>query len=225
VQRLAFFDIDGTLTNERTWKGIMDYFRRNRLRRATHLAFLGFHYPLYFLRRLGLLSESTFRLPWAAHLAWYVRGYTPAQAEVVWDWALERFLANYWRDDVRHLLAEHLQSGDQVMLVSAAPLPLVERIAQEVGAQHVVGTRFALRDGRYTGHAEPPVVIDEGKALAALAALQALHLQADLANSLAYADSISDRSFLEMVGRPVAVYPDPDLRLLAAQRGWPIFPE
>jgi HAD superfamily hydrolase (TIGR01490 family) len=224
VQRLAFFDIDGTLTSERTWKGIMDYFRHNRLRRATHLAFLGAHYPLYYLRRLGLLSESAFRSPWAAHLAWYVRGYTPAQAEVVWDWAVERFLAGYWRLDVRRLLDEHLQSGDLVMLVSAAPLPLVQRIAREVGAQHTAGTRFALRAGRYTGRATSPVVIDEGKAQAALATLQALGLQVDLAASTSYADSISDRSFLEMVGHPVAVYPDDALRLLAAQRLWRIFP-
>jgi HAD superfamily hydrolase (TIGR01490 family) len=224
VQRLAFFDIDGTLTSERTWKGIMDYFRRNRLRRATHLAFLGAHYPLYYLRRLSLLSESAFRSPWAAHLAWYVRGYTPAQAEAVWDWAVERFMASYWRLDTRRLLDEHLQAGDLVMLVSAAPLPLVERIAREVSAQHAAGTRFALRNGRYTGGAIPPVVIDEGKAQAALAAIHSLGLQVDLAASTSYADSISDRSFLEMVGRPVAVYPDEALRSLAAQRGWRIFP-
>lgn len=224
VQRFAFFDIDGTLTSERTWKGIMDYFRRQRLRRATHLAFLGAHYPLYYLRRLGLLSESAFRSPWAAHLAWYVRGYTPEQAQWVWDWAVERFLAQYWRLDVRRLLDEHLQSGDAVMLVSAAPQPLVARIARELGAQYAAGTRFALRGGRYTGRCEPPVVIDEGKAQAALAVLHELGLQVDLAASYSYADSISDRSFLEMVGRPVAVYPDDALRQLAAQRGWRIFP-
>lgn len=224
MQRLAFFDIDGTLTSERTWKGIMDYYRQNHLRRATHLAFFSAHYPLYLLRRLRLLSESAFRTPWAAHLAWYVRGDTPEQAQLVWDWAVERFLSNYWRLDVRRLLDQHLQSGDQVMLVSAAPLPLVQRIARELGAQHAAGTRFALRDGRYTGRALPPVVIDEGKAQAALAALHALGLQVDLAASYSYADSISDRSFLEMVGCPVAVYPDDALRLLAAQRNWTIFP-
>ena len=222
--RLAFFDIDGTLTSERTWKGIMDYFSQNHLRRGAHLAFLGAHYPLYYLRRLRLISESAFRLPWAAHLAWYVRGDTPEQAQAVWDWVVERFLVNNWRQDTRRLLEEHTQAGDTVMLVSAAPLPLVERIARDLGAQHAVGTRFELRDGRFTGRAVPPVVIDEGKAQAAQALLQAQGLQVDLANSYSYADSISDRSFLEMVGHPVAVYPDQALRLLATQRGWRIFP-
>lgn len=222
--RFAFFDIDGTLTSEHTWQGIMAYFTHNRLRRGTHLAYLAGHYPLYFLRRLRLISESAFRAPWAAHLAWYVRGYTPEQAQAVWDWVVERFLARCWRADVRRLLDEHLQAGDAVMLVSAAPQPLVERIAQELGAQYAAGTRFATDNGRYTGRAEPPVVIDEGKAQAAQAVLQAHGLSADLSDSTCYADSISDRPFLEMVGHPVAVYPDNALRLLATQRGWRIFP-
>jgi HAD superfamily hydrolase (TIGR01490 family) len=223
--RAAFFDIDGTLTSERTWKGIMEYFRQNRLRRGMHLAYLGAHYPLYFLRRLGLISESAFRAPWAAHLAWYVRGYTPRQAEAVWIWAVEQFLAQYWRQDTRHLLEEHLQSRDTVMLVSAAPQPLVQHIACEMGAHYAVGTRFKLRGGRYTGGVVPPVVIDEGKAQATQSVIHAQGLSVDLSASYAYADSISDSSFLEMVGHPVAVYPEEGLRLLASQRGWRIFPE
>jgi len=225
TMRAAFFDIDGTLTSERTWKGIMDYFTRNHLRRGMHLAFLTAHYPLYYLRRLGLISESAFRSPWAAHLAWYVRGYTPRQAEPVWEWAVDRFLSQYWREDTRRLLQEHLDLGDMVMLVSAAPLPLVQHIARELGAHHAAGTRFELRGGRYTGRAVPPVVIDEGKAQATQAVLQSLGLSVDLPASFSYADSISDRSFLEMVGHPVAVYPDNALRLLAVERGWRVFPE
>jgi HAD superfamily hydrolase (TIGR01490 family) len=222
--RAAFFDIDGTLTSERTWKGIMDYFQQRGLRRSTHLAFLGVHYPLYFMRRMKLISESAFRGPWAAHLVWYVRGYTPRQADEVWDWSITQFLSRYWRADTRTLLDEHLRAGDLVVLVSAAPQPLVERVACEVGAQHAVGTRFALRDGRYTGRALPPVVIDANKAIAAQSYLASHNLNIDLPGSFAYADSITDLPLLEMVGHPVAVYADDGLHSIAIQRGWRVFP-
>jgi hypothetical protein len=109
VARAAFFDIDGTLTSERTWKGILDYYKLHRQRRATHLAFIASHYPLYFLRRLDLISETAFRAPWAAHLAWYVRGNTPEQAQLAWDWAVSQFLNRYWRVDTRAILDEHRQ--------------------------------------------------------------------------------------------------------------------
>ena len=222
--RAAFFDIDGTLTSERTWKGIMDYFTHNHLRRGMHLAFLGAHYPLYYLRRFGLISESAFRSPWAAHLAWYVRGYTPQEAEAIWDWVVKEFLSNHWRMDARRLLDDHRTRGDPVMLVSAGPQPLLERIAREVGASHVVATEFELREGCYTGHSLEPVCIDENKAALAKAYLDRRDIEVDFLASYAYADAISDLHLLDMVGNPVAVYPDEELGRVAKERGWKVFP-
>ncbi len=45
-------------------------------------------------------------------------------------------------------------------------------------------------------------------------------LEIDFAASYAYADSISDRPLFEMVGHPVAVYPDAQLAALARERNW-----
>src|SRR5256884_7965017 len=44
----------------------------------------------------------------------------------------------------------------------------------------------------------------------------------DLASSYAYSDSITDLPMLELVGHPVAVNPDRDLRREAEKRGWQI---
>lgn len=221
--RSAFFDVDGTLTSERTWKGLLSYFQAHHLRRATHTIFLATHYPLYIMHRMGLVSASGFRSPWAAHLAWYVRGYSVEQAQEVWAWAVNRFLSQYWRTDTRALLDEHRRLGDLVMLVSSGPQPMLEYIAQVLGAQHAVGTRFEVRGGRYTGRALPPVIIDQAKASAPQAYLQEAGLQVDLGASFAYADSTTDLGLLEMVGNPVAVYPEEGLRAIAVQRGWRIF--
>jgi phosphoserine phosphatase len=40
--------------------------------------------------------------------------------------------------------------------------------------------------------------------------------------SYAYADSYSDLGLFELVGRPVAVYPDRKLAAHAAAKGWPV---
>jgi len=224
MQRAAFFDIDGTLTRERTWKGIIGYFRERRLRRFVHLQFLAYHYPLYFLYRLGLMSNSGFRRPWAAHLAWYFRGMTLEESAPIWDWGVKSYLSQYWREDTRAILESRRQSGDLIMLVSSGPLPMVQRIAAELGADHCVGTSFKVRAGRYTGKAVEPIVIDEIKASATLAYLKSNGIEVDLPSSYAYADSTPDLSMLEMVGHPVATYPDSGLRAIAVQRGWEIFP-
>lgn len=223
--KAAFFDVDGTLTTDRVWRGLMDYFREHRLKRLTHLRFRALHYPLYFVHRAGLLSESAFRTAWAANLAWYLQGTAVADAAPIWDWVVERHLSRIWRADVREILERHKLNGSLVVLVSSGPQPLIERIAVEVGADQAVGTRLETRAGRYTGRSLPPVCIDEHKAELAQQRLADLGLPVDLVASYAYADSASDRQLLEMVGYPVAVYPNPALRELALEHDWLIFPE
>jgi HAD superfamily hydrolase (TIGR01490 family) len=224
MQKAAFFDIDGTLTNENVWRGLMAYFKTHKKRRLAHLAFLAVHYPLYFIRRAGLISESNFRAPWAAHLAWYLRGYTLEEAETVWDWVVTQFLPPYWRADTLAILQEHLQNGDLVMLVSSGPAPLVRAIARHLGAPHAVGTEFSLKDGKYDGGVSGEVCIDQLKAEHARQYLSRHGLDVDFESSHSYADSSSDEAVLAMAGNPVAVYPDAGLQKLAAERGWKVFP-
>ena len=223
--RAAFFDIDGTLVSEHAWKGIMYYFRKRGQRQGTQLAYLAIHYPLYFLRRLNLISESAFRAPWAAHLAWYVRGFTQDQADDLWDWIVNEFLNPHWRYDTCALLDEHRNSGDLIVLVSSGPQPLVECIAKKLGVQHGIGIRFEMIDGRYTGRSLKPICIGENKAILVKTLLESQGLEVDLEASFAYADSVADMSLLELVGHPFAVYPDPELRIIANDRGWRIYPD
>jgi HAD superfamily hydrolase (TIGR01490 family) len=223
--RAAFFDIDGTLTNDRTWKGFLDYFQQHNLRRGTHAVFLALHYPLYFLFRLRIVSATTFRGVWAANMAWYVRGYSIQEAEAVWDWTVTEFLNHHWRADTRAILDDHHRKGDLVILVSSGPQPLIQRAARELGADHAIGTRLATRNGRYTGRSLKPTCIDTYKATLPQDYLEKASLDVDLDESFAYADSITDLPLLEMVGHPTAVYPDAKLGAIAAERGWHLHPK
>ncbi len=119
------------------------------------------------------------------------------------------------------VLAEHAtQSHDRIVL-SASPTEIVSRFAREAGLEMGTGTT-SERDaaGRYTGRLSGPFCYREGK-VAVMAQLAADHGY-DLATSYAYSDSFSDRPMLEAVGYPVAVNPEPALRELAQERGWPI---
>jgi HAD superfamily hydrolase (TIGR01490 family) len=222
--KAAFFDVDGTLTDMRVWEGLMQYFKVRGQRRWTHRFFWAYHMPFYFLRKAGLLSEGSFRKTWAAHLAWYVRGYSIQEAWPVWDWVVNEFLSQHWRVDTRQVLDRHCREGDLVVLVSGGPVPLLERIATEIGVDAVVGTRYEQRNGRYTGRSLEPVCLDENKASLAKGYLLEKGLDVDYQASAAYADSISDLQLLEMVGNPVATYPDEALRQIAGERGWASFP-
>jgi len=222
--KAAFFDVDGTLTRVRVWQGLIDYFKSKRMRRTTYAVYWLYHMWFYLLHKIGLLSQTAFRAPWAAHLPWLFRGYSEQAAQEIWDWVLE-FLRPHWWEASREILQRHLEAGDLVVLVSAGPEPLLKRIAEHLGTSHAVGTRPKVRDGVYTGGTDGPACIAEHKASFTKRYLESQGLQVDLAASYAYADAPGDLALLEMVGHPAALNPDDELRAIAEERGWPILPE
>lgn len=216
----AFFDIDGTLTSDNVWRGVMAFFTTRRERLWTHRGFLATHYPLVFLKPY-LVSETTFRALWAQHLPWYFRGYDEAQMQVLAEWVAYEFVRRIERPDVLEVLRRHLERGEQVALVSGISQPIADAIARRWDVTHVIGSPVEQRSGRYTGRLAGPACLDTQKARYLQRYLAQNQLALDLTASYAYADSYSDMGLFDLVGRPVAVYPDQRLRALAIERGWP----
>ena len=118
------------------------------------------------------------------------------------------------------LLEHHRSEGRILVLVSAAPIEIVEPMANHLQMQKAIATT-PLTDvnGCYTGevdyYAHGP---DKAEAIRKLAEEEGI----DLDSSWAYSDSATDLPMLESVGHPVTVNPDRELRLQAARREWPI---
>jgi HAD superfamily hydrolase (TIGR01490 family) len=120
-----------------------------------------------------------------------------------------------------HALARmHLEAGQRVWLVTAAPVELGAMIATRLGLTGAIGTVAEVRDGVYTGRLVDGLM--HGPAKAAAIADLAEREGLDLARCAAYSDSINDLPMLSAVGRPVAVNPDAALRRVAAEQGWEI---
>jgi HAD superfamily hydrolase (TIGR01490 family) len=122
---------------------------------------------------------------------------------------------------MRRVLDEHAAAGRDRIVLSASPTEIVSRVADAAGLELAAGTTSELdAQGRYTGQLDGPFCHGPGKAeiLRSLAQEEGY----DLSASYAYGDSMSDLPMLEAVGHPVVVNPEPALRDLAEQRGWPI---
>lgn len=120
----------------------------------------------------------------------------------------------------RALAQQHLDAGQRVWLVTATPIELARVIAGRLGLTGALGTVSEVEDGRYTGRlvGEPVHGPAKAEAVRALAEREGL----DLSRCAAYSDSMNDLPMLCLVGRPVAINPDPDLRREARRRGWEI---
>ncbi len=115
----------------------------------------------------------------------------------------------------------HQDAGRRVYIATAASQETGDLIAHVLGFDGALGTRFEVDpQGRYTGRLTGPMAYREGKA--ALVRELAQEEGIDLAESFAYSDSESDLPFLEAVGHPVVVNPDPDLLRIAREREWDI---
>jgi HAD superfamily hydrolase (TIGR01490 family) len=120
----------------------------------------------------------------------------------------------------RNLAQQHLDSGQRVWLVTATPYELASLIARRLGLTGALGTVAEVEHGRYTGHlvGEPLHGPAKAEAVRALAEREGL----DLSRCSAYSDSVNDIPMLSLVGHPVAVNPDPDMRAHAREAGWEV---
>jgi HAD superfamily hydrolase (TIGR01490 family) len=151
-----------------------------------------------------------------------MRNWTEEQALAAFDWIIHDYIMPTARPDVMARFSEHQAQGHSVVLVSGMPLPCLERLGEALGTTGVIGTGLEVQDGRYTGASILPVMVGAHKATGTRAFFAARGIDVDWAKSFAYGDSIHDQSIFDLVGHPVAVYPDAELRALAEQKGWDV---
>ena len=114
----------------------------------------------------------------------------------------------------------HQDAGRPVYICTAASQEMAEMLAHVLSFDGALGARSEVVDGHYTGRSAGPFTYREGKAVAMRELAAAADL--DLAASYAYSDSESDLPMLRVVGHPVAVNPDAELRRVAREEGWEI---
>jgi len=213
----AFFDVDNTMMQGASIyyfaRGLArrDYFTSRDLARFT---WKQLRFRLLAAEHRGdLASARTTALAFVA--GWPVDELRRLSEEIFDELMAERIWSG------THALARlHLDAGQRVWLVTAAPIELGRVIAQRLGLTGAIGTVAEVQDGRYTGNLVGGMMHGPAKAVAisTLAATENL----DLERCSAYSDSFNDTPMLSLVGHAVAVNPDPALRREARRRGWEI---
>src|SRR5262245_48909743 len=113
----------------------------------------------------------------------------------------------------------HQDAGRPAFIVSAAGNGLVEMLAQVLGFEGGIGTKYEVTpDGILTGKIEGPFIYGEGKVVAMRNFAEEHGIE--LEESWAYSDAVSDLPMLRSVGNAVAVNPDAALYAIAVEEGW-----
>lgn len=118
------------------------------------------------------------------------------------------------------LLAEHRAEGRLLVLATTTPHDVIAPLAERLGMDHVIATRYHNDGETYDGTIDGEFVWGKGKAREVRHWAEAE--QIDLSASYGYSDSYYDVPLLSIVGHPYAVNPDPRLAVIAPLRRWPI---
>ena len=150
----------------------------------------------------------------------FIAGHTVTELESLGEEIFEENMAHRIWPGTRALAQLHLDQGQRVWLVTAAPIEVATIIARRLGLTGALGTVAEHENGVYTGRLVGDLLHGPAKAVAVRELAERFGL--DLARCSAYSDSYNDLPMLEAVGDPCAINPDAKLRAHAKQHGWRI---
>lgn len=215
VRAAAFFDLDNTVMQGAALfhfgRGLYkrDFFEKRELAR--------FAWQQVYFRMAG--SEN------AGHMAdvrssalSIVKGHRVSELTEIGEEIYDEYMAGRIWPGTRALAQAHLDAGQKVWLVTAAPVETATIIARRLGLTGALGTVAESVDGVYTGRlvGEPLHGPAKAEAVRALASAEDLELE----RCAAYSDSANDIPMLSLVGYPYAINPDSRLRGHARELGW-----
>ncbi|MFC6151212.1 MULTISPECIES: HAD family hydrolase [Mumia] len=213
----AFFDVDNTVMQGAS----IFHLARGLYKRKffTTRELVGAAWKQAYFRFAGVEDPEHVESARAAALA-FIAGHPVSELELVGNEIFDETMADRIWPGTRALAQRHLDEGQHVWLVTAAPAEIARIIARRLGLTGALGTVAESVDGVYTGRLVGDMLHGPAKA----EAVTALARQEgyDLERCSAYSDSSNDLPMLSLVGYPCAVNPDARLRDHARKHGWEI---
>jgi putative phosphoserine phosphatase/1-acylglycerol-3-phosphate O-acyltransferase len=210
----AFFDLDRTLLKGASGPLITKALQEAGFGPQRSIPGTGAIYTLF-----DLVGETLPAMALARGAALIAKGWSAEAVRAAGKAAAEE-LDTLVTPYARPLIADHKAAGRPVVLATTTPEHLVRPLAERLGFDDVVATRYAEDDGAFTGALEGEFVWAAGKRSAVKRWAKAHDI--DMKESYAYSDSIYDLPLLTSVGHPYAVNPDPRLLLAATIARWPV---
>ena len=213
----AFFDVDNTVMQGASIFHLARGLHRRKF--FTTREILGAAWKQAYFRVIGV-EDPTHVADAPTYALGFIAGHTVKELEELGEEIFDEAMAHRIWPGTRALAQLHLDQGQRVWLVTAAPIEIAQIIARRLGLTGAMGTVAEHVDGVYTGRLVGDLLHGpaKGEAVKALAARENL----DLAACSAYSDSINDLPMLSLVGDPCAINPDARLRAHARAAGWRI---
>ncbi len=217
THRAAFFDVDNTLVRGST----LYFLGRGMYQRGffTKADISKFVVANIRFRMTGMEKKEVIEKFQSAATD-FIGGHAVADIKKIGEEIYDEFVSPKIWQGTFEIAQSHLDKGEEVWLVTAAPQDMADIIAQRLGLTGALGSKAVVAYGIYTGALDGKLLHGAQKAIAIqeLAATRGF----DLNQCYSYSDSHNDIPLLQAVGNPCAINPDAVLRIRALAEGWPI---
>ena len=211
----AFFDVDNTVMQGASIFHLARGLHRREFFTTREIA--GAAWKQLYFRVVGVEDPDHVAEARASALS-FIAGHTVEELEELTEVIFDEAMAHRIWPGTRALAQLHLDRGQRVWLVTAAPIEIAQVIARRLGLTGAMGTVAEHENGVYTGRLVGDLLHGPAKAEAVRALAEREGL--DLAACSAYSDSANDLPMLSLVGDPCAINPDARLRAHARALGW-----
>jgi HAD superfamily hydrolase (TIGR01490 family) len=211
----AFFDVDNTIIQGASIFHLARGLHRRQFFTTREIA--GAAWKQAYFRVMGVEDPEHVAEARSSALA-FIAGHRVEELEALGEEIFDESMARRVWPGTRALAQMHLDQGQRVWLVTAAPVEIAGTIARRLGLTGALGTRAEHVDGVYTGRLVGDLLHGPAKAEAIeeLARREGLQLE----RCTAYSDSFNDLPMLSMVGDACVINPDHKLREHAREQGW-----
>jgi HAD superfamily phosphoserine phosphatase-like hydrolase len=218
---IAFFDIDGTLTDGFTIFSFAEFLRGSDLFLPAGLSLMQQDRTIYQGSERRELDYHQFAVKLVDH---YAQGLKGQNAEEVGslsskflEAALENRIDGYRIHGFAKELVEMMNPIARTVAISGSPWESLSGLTAYMGFQEVHATLLEVKQGLFTGRVDRNLAIRESKGQFVSSYLTS---EVDLKTSFAFGDSVQDVPLLETVGNGFVMGGNPELRNIASQRGW-----
>ncbi|MCP3973353.1 MAG: HAD-IB family hydrolase [bacterium] len=216
MKTAAFFDLDKTvIAKSSTLAFGRPFYRAGFVGKRTLMKF-GFAQIFYVL--FGADHDQLERV--RDQMLNLTAGWHRAEIEQLVEETLEEVADPIVFAEALTLIDEHKREGREVYLVSASPIEIVRPIGRHIGVTNIIATKVKTDAAGFFLRELEVYAMGPGKADAIneLAEREGF----DLSESYAYSDSYTDLPMMEVVGHPIAVNPEKELRKYAEEKEWEI---
>lgn len=217
--KLAVFDFDGTLSPQDTLPFLLRQWKKFGYPRLQRYRVYASVSGLYLRYKLGRGSREEIRKEGMRKFTRIFAGMEKKEFKEFLQRSAVNIMPELSAEIVREV-KKAKASGYHTVLLSGCYEIFLKYVGEALGINTVIGTEMHFNNGCVD--IKTPMQIVSGEVKTERLSAYFADMDVDWKASTAYADSMSDISIMEMVGKPVAVCPEEELKKEAEGKGWRI---